>query len=158
MWKAIWWGLAGIPLGFVFGGLIGVVAATVIVAMAGAVNWRWHMCEPRRGIPVRACAVLGGAVVVVVALHALLPFLLPLAAVVVVLAVVSVPLLRLAARRLTVPKWSARYGHQPHVLRARARAARAAAAATPRPRAIEAPRLVVPGVVLPDNETTRVEA
>ena len=168
MWKAIWWGLAGIPLGFVLGGMAGAVAATVIVAVAGAMNWRWHMCEAKpRSVSVRAYVAVAGVTVTVVAVHAVLPFLLPLAAAAVVLAVASVPALRWLARRTMVPRTSAAYARQPHVIRAAERAAkrkRARRLALPAPPlAIEAPKprpevprlRVVPGVVVPEGETIR---
>lgn len=158
MWKAIWWALAGIPLGFVFGGVAGVVAATVITAVAGAVNWRWHMCDTRSGGgPVAVCGVVAGVAVVAVAAHAVLPFLLPAAAVLAVLAVATVPAMRWLARRLTVPKWSARYERQAHVIAARERAERRRAKVywegsvlpwRQEPLAIEAPRPRVPGVII----------
>lgn len=151
MWKAIWWALTGLPLGFVFGLALGAgagaIVATVVTAAAGAVSWTQArrcatrcrgcavMCEPRsRGVPVRAYAAVAGAAVVVVAVHAVLPFLLPLVAVAVVLAVVSVPVMRRAARRVCVPRWSAAY--KPPVRRVRShygeRVTRAAVTAGPR--------------------------
>jgi len=170
VWKAIWWGLAGIPLGFVLGGMAGAVAATVIVAVAGAMNWRWHMCEAKpRGVSLRAYAAVAGVTVTVVAVHAVLPFLLPLAAAAVVLAVASVPALRWLARRTMVPRTSAAYARQPHVIRAAERAAKRERARRGRlalpapPLAIEAPKprpemprlRVVQDVVVRDGETIR---
>jgi MFS family permease len=171
VWKAIWWGLAGIPLGFVLGGMVGAVAATVIVAVAGAMNWRWHMCEAKpRGVSLRAYAAAAGVTVTVVAVHAALPFLVPLTIAAVVLAVASVPGMRWLARRTMVPRTSAAYARQPHVIRraeraaARERARRSRLALPAPPLAIEAPKppaetvprlRVVPGVVVRDGETIR---
>lgn len=164
LWKAIGFGLAGIPLGFAIGGsLAAVIAATVLVSVAGAVNWGRHMCEPRsRGVPVRAYAAVAGAGVLVIAVHAVLPFLLPVVAVLAVLAVACVPVLR-KARRLCVPRSSAfharyqkiaapvRHPARPPRLRGTAQTALPAGSSL---RAIEAPRPAVQGVIIKTAERT----
>lgn len=147
--KAAGWGLVGIPLGIAMGGMAGVIGGTVVVAVAGVLNWGGrHMCEPRRGVPVRAYAAAGGLVVAVVAVHAVLPFALPAAAVLVVLAPLAVLGLR-RARRLCVPRSSRFHGRYQQIAAPRRRPVRRPAL-TRGPLAIENTIRVTPDMIVHD--------
>jgi len=125
VFKAIWWGLAGLLLGLVLaagmGAAMGAVAGTLIGAVLGAwpaVRKRCSrpsckgcaiMCEPKSsGVSAAGAAkAIGGLVAVVVtvwAADALAPFLVPVAVVLVVLTVPAVKAVRWVAWRVTVPR------------------------------------------------------
>ena len=115
MWKAIWWGFAGLLLGVVLAGpmgaALGAVVGTVVGSVAGALHFHHHrvavMCGEQKsgGVPVRAIVAVAACAVgvYVLAQAAVLVAVVAGAAVVIVagLAVAS----RLLRDRLSVVHW-----------------------------------------------------